>query len=193
MEFQKAINHILSRLEAELPDHLHYHGHHHTEAIMESARMIGEAEGLTEQEMNLLMVATAYHDSGFLIEYSDHEMHGCELAEESLPGYGFNTEQIDQIKRMIMATKVPQDPQDTLSRILCDADLDYLGTDQFEEIGNSLYQELLAIKALETREQWDRIQLKFLKSHDYHTDFGIKYRQPIKEKHIAELERQLND
>ena len=155
--------------------------------------MIGKAEGVSEEEMNLLMVATAYHDCGFLIEHADHETHGCEIADDCLPGYGFNADQIDQIKRMIMATKVPQDPKDKLSRILCDADLEYLGTDQFETIGDSLYEELMAINAIDTRKQWDEIQLKFLKSHDYHTNFGIQNRQPVKEQHIAELERQLNE
>lgn len=193
MEFQKAIDHILTRLETELPENLHYHGHHHTEAIMHSARMIGEAENISEDEMNLLLVATAYHDCGFLIEYRDHEKHGCEIADDCLPGFGFNTDQIDQIKRMIMATKVPQDPKDKLSRILCDADLEYLGTDQFGHVGDTLFEELVSIKAIQTREQWDRIQLKFLTAHEYHTDFGIQNRQPVKEKHIADLERLLNE
>ena len=38
--------------------------------------MIGKAEGVSEEEMNLLMVATAYHDCGFLVEHADHETHG---------------------------------------------------------------------------------------------------------------------
>lgn len=193
MEFQNAIDYILGRLESELPENLHYHGHHHTIAIMDSSRMIGEAEGISEMEMQLLLVATAYHDCGFLVEYSDHEKHGCDLAEEFLPDFGFNEDQIEQIKRMIMATKVPQEPKDKLSRILCDADLDYLGTDMFSEIGDSLFEELISINALETREQWDRIQLKFLRAHKYHTDFGIKNRQPVKEKHIVRLERLLSE
>ncbi|MDA0973125.1 MAG: hypothetical protein O2867_05255 [Bacteroidetes bacterium] len=46
-----------------------------------------------------------------------------------------------------MATKVPQEPKDHLARILCDADLDYLGGDDYDEIAGGLYQELFRTKS----------------------------------------------
>ena len=64
------------------------------------------------------------------------------MAREILPAYGLTRDQIDTICGMIMATRIPQSPSNQLERILCDADLDYLGRDDFYEIGGRLFEEL---------------------------------------------------
>ena len=83
-------------------------------------------------------------------------------------------EQIDQICGMIMATKIPQNPKNQLEKILADADLMYLGTDKFLEIGNTLFEELIANKKIKSEVQWNEIQVSFLNAHTYHTDYCIK-------------------
>ena len=72
----------------------------------------------------------------------DHEAAGCVIARETLPEFGFDKKSIARIEEMIMATKVPQQPTTQLARILCDADLDYLGGMEYTEISTTLYQEL---------------------------------------------------
>lgn len=186
MDHQGAIKHILDRLEKELPSHLTYHGHRHTLDVMEATERIGVAEGLDEASLNLVLVAAAYHDSGFLFGHQEHEKKGCEIASELLPQYGFGNEDIQQICLMIMATKVPQQPTDKLSTILCDADLDYLGRDDFEPIANSLFKELKVLGIVDTIEAWNRIQLGFLSKHAYHTSYGKDFRQSEK---LANVEK----
>ena len=63
---------------------------------------------------------------------------------------------------MIMATKIPQSPRNGLEEIICDADLDYLGRDDFYEIGATLFEELKAYNVLQNEREWNRIQVKFL-------------------------------
>ena len=72
MKPQQAIDHILSRLEKELPETLYYHGQHHAVDVLESAKMIAKSEDVTLEEINLLLVAAAYHDCGFLNQYKNH-------------------------------------------------------------------------------------------------------------------------
>ena len=187
MKPQQAIDHILNRLEKELPDNLYYHGHHHTVDVMESVKVIAASESITPDEFDLLLVATAFHDCGFLNQYKNHEEESCKIARAALPQFGYDERSIVTICNMIMATKVPQDPHSKLAEILCDADLDYLGTDRFKRIGDQLYDELISINAISDRKAWDEIQLKFLNAHHYYTRFGKENRQPTKELHIAEL------
>ncbi len=187
MDYTGAIKHILTRLEKELPSHLHYHGHHHTIDVLEAAERIGRAEQVTDNELNLLLVAAAYHDCGFLYGHENHEEAGCKVALESLPNFGFSAEAVSQIEVMIMATKVPQQPKDQLSYILCDADLDYLGRDDFEPVATSLFEELNQLKIVTKIEDWNRIQLKFLTQHFYHTNYGKTYRQPVKKSHLDQI------
>lgn len=188
MDYEGAIKYILDRLEKELPDHLLYHGHHHTIDVLEAVERIAKHESINEEGQRLLLVAAAYHDCGFIRSHLNHEETGCEIARETLPRFDFDQASIDSICDMIMATKVPQNPSGKLSNILCDADLDYLGRDDFEPIAGSLFSELNHLEIVKTEEAWNRIQVGFLKQHHYHTSYGKELRQPEKERHLKNLE-----
>lgn len=187
MDYKGAIDYILKRLVGELPAHLTYHGHHHTIDVLEASERIGRAVEISEDDLNLLLVAAAYHDCGFLYGHKKHEEKGCEIATETLPKFGFEGSEISQVCKMIMATKVPQNPLNQLSRILCDADLDYLGRDDFEPVATSLFQELNELDIVGNIEAWNRIQLGFLGQHFYHTDYGKTHRQPQKQIHLEKI------
>ena len=59
-----------------------------------------------------------------------------------LPEYGYSGEQIEKICKIIMATKLPPQPEDIYQKIICDADLDYLGRSDMIPVSNTLYKEL---------------------------------------------------
>ena len=42
----------------------------------------------------------------------------------------------DLFSQLILATKVPQKPKNKLEKIICDADLDYLGREDFDNISD---------------------------------------------------------
>ena len=65
-------------------------------------------------DLILLKTAAMYHDSGMLRTYTGHEEASCEIANEYLPGFGYKTDEIDQINKMIMATKLPQNARNRL-------------------------------------------------------------------------------
>ncbi|MEZ4827041.1 MAG: HD domain-containing protein [Bacteroidia bacterium] len=129
------------KLKDELPESLTYHGIHHTMDVLDAAVEIGESEGIQGEELILLKTAALYHDSGFTKTYQGHEAEGCDIAKEYLPRFGYSSEQIEKICGMIMATRIPQTPCNLLEKILCDADLYYLGRNDFYPVGNSLFQE----------------------------------------------------
>ena len=140
MQIEKAEQYVLGQLETRLDRTLFYHGIHHTIDVVNAAAEIAALEGITDEEsLALLRTAAFYHDSGFMNIYQGHEEAGCVLAREVLPGFGYTEAQIATICGMIMATKIPQSPKNTLERIICDADLDYLGRDDFEGIAATLF------------------------------------------------------
>jgi uncharacterized protein len=188
MDYKGAVNHILGRLEKELPEHLYYHDKNHTKDVLETVERIAKHEQVTNEHVKILLVGAAYHDCGFIHGHKNHEETGCDIARNALPQFGFNDSTIELVCQMIMATKVPQSPTCKLCEILCDADLDYLGRDDFEPIAKSLFNELQHLGIVESEEAWNRIQVGFLKQHHYHTTYGKELRQPVKEKHLKELE-----
>ncbi|HEV7380028.1 MAG TPA: HD domain-containing protein, partial [Dyadobacter sp.] len=143
MNIEVAQNYILSKLESELDPTLFYHGVHHTLDVVQTALTIAYEENVTDAEsLDLLRTAALYHDCGFLVTYKGHEAAGCDIAQNVLDEFGYTHAQIATICGLIMSTKVPQSAATHLEKILCDADLDYLGRADFKSIGETLYLEL---------------------------------------------------
>lgn len=175
---------MFQRLKKSLPSFLAYHNLEHTKYVLDKSIYLGKVEGCSDDEMNIISVAALYHDAGFLLGMENHEEKGCRLVETELPEYGFSTQEIKKICGMIMATKTPQNPGNALERIIADADLFYLGTDQYFIMSSLLKKELLHLNPSLEDETWKQIQLNFLKNHQYHTDFGKNILAPIKQKNV---------
>ncbi|MCX6292508.1 MAG: HD domain-containing protein [Bacteroidetes bacterium] len=178
---------IIKKLQSGLPETLYYHSIQHVMDVLEAAEMLGKKEHITEHEMELLKVAVLFHDSGFIINAHEHEKIGCDIAKENLPDLGYSEEEIEVICGMIMVTKYPPVPKNFLEEIICDADLDYLGRDDFFEIGKSLYKELLASGSVSSEKEWNELQENFLRSHHYFTQTAKELRDKKKQEHLERV------
>ena len=74
---------------------------------------------------------------------------------------------------------------------MCDADLDYLGRDDFHEIATRLREELKEHGKIDSDKQWDEIQVKFLNMHKYFTKTAIKTRKKKKQQNLKEVVERL--
>lgn len=188
MQIEKAEKYILKQLEDRLDATLFYHGIHHTLDVVNASAEIAALEGIHDEETLLLLrTAALYHDSGFMTTYQGHEEAGCAITREVLQDFGYNAAQIETICGMIMATKIPQTPKNTLEMILCDADLDYLGRAGFESIAATLFEELKARDMVEDIPAWDAVQVRFLEAHAYWTASEQKRRDATKQRHLQQL------
>jgi len=190
--YQQLEEEVLARLEKELDPVLTYHSARHTRDVMASTMRLAQAEGVSEEDSHLLKVAALLHDAGFLRSFDSHEKHGATLAQEMLPGYGYNANQVNTIARLILATQVPQRPQDHLEHIICDADLDYLGRPDFFEVGGRLYREFLARNIVADFCEWDQIQVKFIRQHTYFTRTARETRSARKADNLVAIQRRLS-
>ena len=137
--------------------------------------------------------AALFHDAGFTKQYTSNEPIGCQMALETLPEFGYSPKQIKMVEELILATIVPQKPNNHLEQIICDADLDYLGRDRedFYLIAQTLYDELEAFGKINDPVKWDEIQVSFLSAHQYFTKTNIQRRQPNKLLRIQEIKDKL--
>jgi class 3 adenylate cyclase len=181
---------ILDKLEKELPDYLYYHNVKHTVDVVTESELIGWSEGLDDHQLLLLKTAALFHDVGHTVSYADHEERSTDIARDILPKYGYTAEEIEGICRIIMATKLPPKPGDILEAIICDSDLDYLGRTDFIPVSNALYEELKAQNKMTSLNEWNKLQLKFISSHQYFTKTGRKLREVKKQEQIERI-RQL--
>jgi uncharacterized protein len=187
MQFTKAKHFILDKLASELPPGLSYHSVDHILDVYSACEMLAKAENIEGGELELLLTGALYHDSGFLIQSKDHEKVSCRIAQTYLPGFDYSPEQIDIVCAMIMATKLPQSPQNKLEELLCDADLDYLGRDDFFIIGNKLFSEFRITGIVSSEKEWNKVQLQFLESHHYFTPTANKLRKQKKDDHLSQI------
>lgn len=188
MQVDFVIKFVLKKLRNNLPANLYYHNVFHTKNVLKSAIRLANRENVkAEKELVLLQTAAVLHDSGFLKTYQNHEEASCEIAQDILPEFQYEKAAIDEICKMIMATKLPQNPSNKLAEILCDADLDYLGRLDYTEIAQKLFQELNAYGILNSEEKWLEMQVSFLKQHNYFTQTQQRIRNEQKAKNLLGL------
>jgi uncharacterized membrane-anchored protein YitT (DUF2179 family)/predicted metal-dependent HD superfamily phosphohydrolase len=179
---------ILTKLQNELPAQFHYHNIDHTLDVYRSAEAIAKQENINPEDTKLLLVAALYHDCGYLQHIHEHELASCNIARGALPQFGYTDADIEKICTLIMATQLPQQPTTLLEQIICDADLDYLGREDFIPTGNKLFKEMQALGAIKTVEEWDKMQINFLQSHHYFTTISLKNRAPKKQENLRDLQ-----
>ena len=188
MNFVKAKKFLLGKLERELDPTLKYHNIEHTQDVLQSVENLGKMEHVNGKDFTLLKTAALFHDSGMLIQYDDHEEASTMIASKYLPEFGYTSEEIEVINKMIRTTRLPQNADTKLEKILCDADLDYLGRVDFFMIAHRLQYEWnkLNVKAT-TLETWYELQIEFLENHKYFTESAKKLRQKKKEQNMKEI------
>ena len=191
MNYKKTIKKLYNILENELSPELTYHGIHHTRDVQKVCQFYIKHYQIDKVPAQLLEIAAVGHDIGFTKNYKNHEEESVVITTEIMREDGFKEHHIQQVSEMILATKVPQNPNNFLSSLLCDADLDYLGREDFSQIGATLKQEWKNYDIfLNLDDNFDIIQIGFLKGHCYHNDYAKEHRAPIKLKHLEHLERQ---
>ena len=188
MNFLSAKSFIINELDTLSPA-LTYHGKHHTLDVLAVSEQLCLSEKVSKNDTLLVLTAALLHDIGFLRHYRDHELHSCNFAQEVLPNFGYTERSIKKICGLIKATKIPQSPKNLLERILCDADLDYLGRDDFYEIGQTLFKEMRVLKMIGSENDWNDLQISFLEKHQYFTDTNLQERTDLKNKHLSQLKR----
>lgn len=194
MKYEQAYSFIINKLENGLPSFITYHDVTHTKNTIEDAIHIASKENITGEQLTLLKTAALFHDTGFLENSHplNHEERSCSIAKQYLPQYDYTDAQIEAICKIIMATKLPQNPTDILQQILCDADLFYLGTDNYKENTEKLYKEFKKNGIVFSRTEWDLKQIEFLNTHRYFTQTALNENENIKQQHLAALKSKIN-
>jgi uncharacterized protein len=192
-DYDQAKDYALRRLALELSRELYYHGIHHTrDDVLPAVGRLAAMAGIRGERLLLLRTAALYHDIGWIEQGDGHEEIGVGIVREVLPGFGYNDSQVDVISNMIRATQVPQSPQTELEQLLCDADLDSLGREDFFVTSQLLRLELTAQGVEISLRHWHEMQLKFLTDHSYFTATAQALRGPGKEKNVHEVRELLN-
>ena len=192
IKYYKTEHFVLDYLKAGLSDKLLYHSVNHSIDVVQAVERIALSEGVTDEGLFLLKTAAILHDAGFVKQYENNESIGAEMAAEWLPKYGYTEQHIKTIVELIHVTEIPHKPINKLQEIICDADLDYLGRDDFEQISNRLRLELRGMGKIDSDRAWDKIQVDFLKKHKFFTKTSISARRKKKKENLKVVIKRLD-
>ena len=180
----------------ELPAGIKYHNADHTlhstKGVVAVANNLAKLENVSELDRELIIAAAYFHDTGYIREYEKNEPIAARMAGRILKLIGYKPEEIEKVQKMILATDPDVEPKTHVEKILCDADLDNLGREDFFQLDERL-REGRGMRGIDVSDDvtWYRNTLEFLGKHQYYTESQNKLREKGKQKNTRELIKKL--
>lgn len=180
--------HVASLFHAQKDDRLIYHDLVHTENVVKAVVKIANHYQLADQDFFIVNAAAWFHDTGYLIDFKEHEARGAENAAAFLKDKSVDPAIIEQVVNCILATKMPQHPVGLLEQIVCDADLFHLGGDSFKERNKLMRREAEACVGRELdKADWRLKTIALFEGHHYHTAYAQELLADKKARNLEEL------
>ena len=189
---------IRALFKDELPSGIKFHDANHTlhpaRGVVSVANRIAMAEKISEHDRELLIAAAYFHDTGYIREYAKNEPIAARMAGRILQLIGYKPEEIQKVQKMILATDLAREPKTHIEKILCDADLDNLGREDFFKLDSKL-REGRHIRGLDVSDdvKWYKGTFEVMKNHRYYTESQIKLREKEKQKNMKKLLNKLEN
>ncbi|MCX6269808.1 MAG: HD domain-containing protein [Bacteroidetes bacterium] len=185
--FKEAEKHVMELLENGLSKDKLFHTKKHTRDVLKNAEIIAAFQQLPEDDLNILRVSALFHDTGYVIVYENHELVSVAYAEEFLRSRQVSESIISQVKEAILATQIPQKPNDLIGEMLCDADLMHLTYDDYFEVMELMRQEWANVGVAKLNpHDFHMNSIRFFNAHHFYSEYGKKVLQP-KKAHTLEL------
>lgn len=204
-QFQQATGYAIDLLQRGLLPVFTYHSLHHTVEVANFCKRLAELEGIDENNIHLLMTAAYFHDTGLTTistlnaeTYNSvravHEEKAVQIGRQILPEYGYTTEELDTVTRLIMATKWGRAPSDLLEQIISDADMSSIGREPeyFMRSSQALRDELESFGIWIPDVEWYQNQKELLETHVYHTRSARSLFEVNRSLNVAVIRAQLD-
>jgi predicted metal-dependent HD superfamily phosphohydrolase len=160
--------------------------------VVAVANNLAKLEKVSERDRELIIAAAYFHDTGYIREYEKNEPIAARMAGRILKLIGYKPDEIKRIQKMILATDPDVEPKTHVEKILCDADLDNLGREDFFKLDEKL-REGRGMRGIDVSDDvtWYRNTLQFLEKHQYYTQSQNRLREKGKQKNTRELAKKL--
>ncbi len=170
---EKAKKFVEGLLKERLSDKYIYHNISHTEDVAATCLEIAQHENLSNEQIEVLLLAAWFHDTGYVISSDNHEENSVKIMRDYFENENYDPQKIDKIAEVILSTRNDCEPKNIKEKIIRDADLAHIGRSKFESKGDLLRHEwqLLQNKNFSDLE-WEKNQLEFLIAKKFYTDYA---------------------
>lgn len=190
---EEAGSFVFDLFKEKLSNDYIYHNYQHTLETVEACKKIAAGyKELTEEELEILLLAAWFHDTGYTETYKNHEDKSKPIAEAFLRKHQYPSSKINRVLKCIDSTRRNQKPEDILSEILADADIVTIGEETFFTKADLLRKEWEKFDIRQCDEiEWAKTQLKFLETANFHTQEAQKLYGERLQLNIQEQSRRL--
>lgn len=186
---QAARKQAIDLLNNKLPVEFVYHNINHTERVVESVEEIIAHSTLTNEQINIVLIAAWFHDVGYIDGCDNHESSSQKYATAFLKSQNVDQELINQVNKCIDATRIKHEPETLPQKVIRDADASHLAADDFESTSELLRQEwkLMHIKDY-SPEDWIDVNIQMLANkHRFYTSYARQHWQSKKQENLSDL------
>ncbi|WP_426276104.1 Pycsar system effector family protein [Chryseobacterium sp. S-02] len=190
---QKAKDYVEILFKDKLSSVYFYHNFIHTTYTVNKAEEILRHTQVSEEDQEKVLLALWFHDTGYIECAQNHEEKGVEIMKSFLKKENYPDEYIQDITRLILATKITYEPQNLLEQIVKDSDCSHFASHDYNDISDALRKEweLTNVRCF-SNDEWNAGNLEMLKNkHKFYTDYAKQNWQPLKEKNIKKIEKKL--
>jgi len=179
---------VTNIFNSNLPDTFYFHNLAHTLDVVNAVKEIGMNCGLDEHELGIVEMAAWFHDTGYSKIYCGHEDCSITICFNYLLEQGLDQLTIIKIIACIASTKYPQKPQNLFEKIICDADMYHLSSDDYTRYSSKLKQEWEEHLGLHfSDEEWNEKNKNFLLNHEYFTAYGKAFFESGKKQNLMHI------
>ena len=170
-----------------------YHNIDHTLDVVEGVKIIASKSNVNLKDLETLIIAAWFHDSGYFMGSENHEFASANLASSFLSEKGVDLETVIKVRNCILCTCIPQKPVTLLEKIICDADMFHLASENFFQKTELLRLELTLSGKKMTHGEWLEKSRNFIESHNYHTKYGLQVLNPKKNENLVLLRSKIEE
>ena len=181
---------VVDLLNEKLSDDFKFHDLQHTLSVRAACMELAHRSELSEEDREVLELAALFHDIGYAEVYVGHEEKSKAIANDFLQQHEYPEDKKDKVLQCIDVTNPTVAPQTLLQEIIKDADLSNLARPDYIASTHDLRHEWATfLNQTFTDRQWDKLNLNFLKDHQYFTEAAQDLFEPQKTQNIKELKK----
>ncbi len=183
---EKVFENILNAL----PESLLFHRLEYARKVYNQSFLLCRSEEIEQEDRLLVRTAALMLFTGLTQHYHNFENRSSVISREILPDFSYSESQIDQICNLILATKMPFNPNNRLEKILIDARMEYIGRPDYTDQIKLLFQELKEIGSKINGQQFKKRQLELLFEFQFYTVAAKRLREVSGSDQMSTLEQE---
>ena len=186
---EKTERFVTELLSEKLDPRFLYHNLRHTQRVVKSTKELLNFYDMGIAENERILLAAWLHDIGYVEVIADHEEASAKMAATFLKENGYGESDIQQVCKLILATKMSHEPKNLPEQIMKDADISHFAQKSYWEPTDYLRDELkeLGIADYSSKEWREKNIQMFRTKHKFYTDYAKENWEKGKEKNLNQL------